>query len=252
LVKDQKVVAIIQARMSSSRLPGKVMMDLCGKPLLERVIERVKLAKVIDEMILATSTEPADDVIELHGMANGCSVFRGSLDDVLSRYCEATKMASADIIVRVTADNPLTEPRFIDFGTHHLVSNKLDYVCFENVPYGSDVEVITKKALLKASESTRDKDDREHVTLYIRNSPETFKLGIIPNPFKALARPDVKVTVDTLEDYSKMYKVFWHFRDKKVVQLEEVIRFLDEMSRFPPRKNKNQIAKRSCASTLAN
>ena len=238
-MKDQKVVAIIQARMSSSRLPGKVMMDLCGKPLLGRVIERVKSSETIEETILATSTETADDVIELYGRANRCNVFRGSMDDVLDRYCEAEKMVSADIIVRVTADNPFIEPRFIDSGTHHLVSNRLDYVCFENIPYGSGVEVVTKSALLKACESAKDKADREHVTSYIKNHPETFKLGIIQNPFETLARPDIRVTIDTLEDYLKMYKVFWHFRDKKVVQLEKVIEFLEKMAQFSPSKGQN-------------
>jgi spore coat polysaccharide biosynthesis protein SpsF len=226
--------------MSSSRLPGKVMMDLLGKPLLGRVMERAKLAKTIDEVIIATSTEATDDVIDLYGKANGCDVFRGSLDDVLNRYCEAARMTSADVVVRVTADNPLTEPRLIDYGLHHLISNGLDYVFYENIPYGSGAEVMTRSALLKASKSAQNNADREHVTSYITSSPETFKLGVIPNPFEALVRPDISVTVDTLEDYLKMYKVFWHFRDRKVVDLEAAIEFLDRLASSSLGKGQNR------------
>ncbi|WP_162616278.1 cytidylyltransferase domain-containing protein [Paenibacillus lutimineralis] len=210
-----KVAAVIQARLSSTRLPAKVMKDLNGKTLIERVVNQVRLSKVVDEVWIATSTEPEDDLLELMGNKLGVKVFRGSLGDVLKRYYDTMQISNADIIVRVTADNPFTEPLFIDCGVEYLKLNDLDYVCFDQIPYGSGVEIIRNAALGKAYLSSFEEYDREHVTPYIRNNKDTFKLGkIIPDKLE-LRRPDVSVTIDTMDDYVKLYKLIKCLEDRE-------------------------------------
>lgn len=202
-----KVAAVIQARLSSTRLPAKVMKDLCGKTLIERVVTQVRLSEVVDEIWIATSTQPEDDLLELMGNKLGVKVFRGSLGDVLKRYYDTMCMSNSDIIVRVTADNPFTEPSFIDCGVEYLQSNHLDYVSFDQIPYGSGVEVIRGIALEKAYSSSTEDYDREHVTPYIQNNNGLFKLGtLIPNNSE-LRRPDLSLTIDTIDDYIKLYKL---------------------------------------------
>ena len=142
----RRVVAIIQARMSSSRLPGKVMLDLCGRSVLERVIRRTKTCNILDDVWLATSSEGCDDVIELVGKRNNLKIFRGSLNDTLLRFCMVAKESKANVIVRVTADNPLTETRFMDVGIKKLINDRSDYIAFKNIPYGSGIEVVTNEA----------------------------------------------------------------------------------------------------------
>jgi spore coat polysaccharide biosynthesis protein SpsF len=220
-------VAIIQARLSSSRLPGKVLNDLCGKTLLERVVERVKQANLVDEIWLATSIEKSDDILVYAAQHLNIKVHRGSLNNVLERFYEVLVKSNANIIVRVTADNPLTEPKFIDRGITEMLNNKYDYIYFENIPYGSGVEIINRDSLIKSYLSTNNKDDMEHVTLYIRKNKEKFKVKALL-PDKKLQRPDIRVTIDDLEDYTKMYKIFWEFkRNNKQIKLEDVISLFD-------------------------
>lgn len=231
MVKHKRKVAIIQAHIRSSRLAGKVMLDLCGMSVLERVLERTKSSKILDDVCLATSLDSADDIIELVGERNNVSIFRGSSKNVLDRYCGAAEKSKADIIIRVTADNPLTETTFIDYGCSVLEKNMLDYMGFKNIPYGSGVEVFTSEALFSSKEKTQDPSDEEHVTTFIKDHPEEFKISFINPPNNYLARPDLRVTIDTLEDYLNLYKAFSCLLDKgiKDIVLEEIIRYLDNV-----------------------
>ena len=206
VVTMKNIVAIIQARMASSRLPGKVMLDLCGKTVLERVLQRTRSSNIVDDIWLATSSEGQDDVIDLFGKRNNVKVFRGSLCDVLDRFCGIVYESKAEVIVRITADNPFTETRFINLGVDKLISNNLDYVAFKNIPHGSGVEVINTEALTYSIQSTRDKEHRQHVTLFIKNHPEIFRIEYIDCYTAALKRPDISVTIDTLDEYIKLYK----------------------------------------------
>ena len=233
MVGHPLVIAIIQARMSSSRLPGKSVMDLCGKTLLERTVDRTRRAGVLDGVWLATSNDPVDDVIEYVGAKCGVPVYRGDLHDVLGRYVGAVLKSGARTVVRVTADNPLTEPRFIDIGVEKLVSEELDYLCFTNMPFGSGVEVFTRAALLKADTMTDDAYDREHVCPYFLKNTEAFRTLRYDNPIQSIRRPDVRVTLDTLKDYVRLFRVFRHFSELQDVPLEEAIRYLEEIDGIP-------------------
>lgn len=224
-----KKIAVIQARLSSSRLPGKVLKDLCGQTLLERVVEKVKSSELVDEVWIATSTEKTDDLIELVGLNIGIKVHRGSLDNVLERFCEVAEKSAADIIVRVTADNPLTEPRLIDTGITEIINNNSDYVYFDGIPYGSGVEVVTKKALFETLKLTNKNEDLEHVTQFIKKNSDKFNIKVLLPEFE-MKSTDISLTIDTLDDYVKIYKLFFHFyyiKKKQHITLEDAIYFLD-------------------------
>lgn len=219
-----KVVAIIQARLSSQRLPGKVLKDLNGHTLLERVVYRVRSASTVQEVWLATSVEPEDDLLEIHGKKLGVHIFRGMLDNVLQRYYDTASFSNADLIVRVTADNPLVEPRFIDQGVNVLLNNKVDYIRFEGIPYGTGIEVFTRQALNLAKELAETEYEREHVTPYILNHPEKFKIIRLLPIEEDLRHEDVRLTIDTMEDYVNMYKLFNDLEDKDAeATLEQAI-----------------------------
>ena len=232
MVGPRRVVAIIQCRMSSTRLPGKALLDLYGKSLLARVIERTCAAQTIDEVWVATSTEIADDIIALTAGGLGATVFRGPLDDVLARYQGAARASQADVIVRVTSDNPLTEPRFIDLCVGELLAGDLDHVVIAPVPRGTGVEAISRRALNMAAHEAGEAYDREHVTPFIKKRPDQFKLARIANPYPALARADVRITLDTPEDHLLLSKIFNNFPDKTHPILEDVIAYHNGLAKI--------------------
>lgn len=218
-----KVVCIIQCRMTSSRLPRKAMLDLCGQPLLLRVIERCRDSRLIGELCVATSTHPEDELIELVSRVNGVRCLRGDLIDVRSRYIELARTLSADIIVRVTADNPLTEPRYID----HLVERALEdpsvpYVIMNKklIPDGSGSEVFRARALLESAWRFAQPEDLEHVTPCIRKAHPVLEL----TPPDDLRLEDEFVGVDTFEDYLKVYKIFVRYGRDRQRMLHNYIR----------------------------
>ena len=175
-----KIVAIIQARMSSSRLPGKVMAEINGKPMLYHVVKRVQGAKMINLAAIATSDHRDDDILESFCKEKGITCFRGSLDDVLDRYYQAAKYFHAQVIIRLTADCPLLDRDIIENVVRKFFEGSFDYV--SNVmestyPDGLDTEVFSLEALKRAWQEARLKSEREHVTPYIRNHPEFFRLA---------------------------------------------------------------------------
>ncbi len=232
--KKLKVSAIIQARLGSTRLPGKVMMDLCGKTVLARVIERVKGAKTVDSICVATSVEPVNDIIALEAGKNGVTSYRGSENDVLGRYCKAASKIRPDIVVRVTADNPLTDPHFIDMCVRKMIAEDLEFVAMINMPYGSNVEVVRKDTLLRISRVTKNASDREHVTAYIYKNKDKFKLCLI-EPELRLRRPDIRITLDTIKDYHLLCKVFGKFHNIPTgrIGLNSVVNFIDSLTKNP-------------------
>lgn len=217
--------------MNSSRLRGKAMMDLCGKTVLERVLLRTKASKVINDIWLATSHESHDDIIELVGKKNQVKVFRGSLCDVLDRFCNVVRESKADIVIRVTADNPFTDPRLIDLGVNRLISDGLDYLAFKNIPVGSGAEVVRREALLYSGRHAKDKDDREHVTMFIKKHPDLFKVELADSPIKTLNRPDMSVTIDTMDQYLRLYRALDHVlkTGKSEDRLENLICVLSQI-----------------------
>lgn len=220
---------IIQARMGSTRLPGKVMMDLEGKTVLARVVERVQCTNYANDICVATTTLSEDDKIVSEAIDLGVKFYRGSENDVLDRYCEAAKYMKADHIIRVTADNPLTEPRFIDACGMKIVNEQLDYVTSWDVPYGSNSEAISLKALQKSTQFANC-EEKEHVTLFIRKTPTLFKNSEFQVP-EELNRSDVRITLDTAEDYEFLKVIFKKFKGIPTgkIAMEKVIALADDI-----------------------
>ena len=181
---EPKVTAIIQARMTSTRLPGKVLMEVMGRPLLSYQIERLRFSKRIDEIIIATTMNKEDDPIAKLSRKEGLKVFRGSEDDVLDRYYQAAKEVNAKTIVRITGDCPLIDPMVVEKVISHYLVSKCDYasnIAPPTFPDGLDTEVFSFDALEKAWEKAKWQSEREHVTPYIRNRPEIFHLENLEN-----------------------------------------------------------------------
>jgi spore coat polysaccharide biosynthesis protein SpsF (cytidylyltransferase family) len=174
-----RTVAVIQARMSSSRFPGKVLMPLEGRPMIGFMLDRVRRARHLDAIVVATSEDPSDDELARCVESLGFACHRGSLNDVLARFEGAARVAGADVVVRLTGDCPLMEPDLIDRVVAHLHDSGADYV--SNIapptyPDGLDVETFTMAALLRAAAEAVLPSDREHVTPYVRRTENGFRL----------------------------------------------------------------------------
>lgn len=202
-----KIVGIIQARMGSTRLPGKMMMTILGKPVIQQVFERVDASKLINELWLATTTNSEDDIISQWADQHGVFCFRGSSEDVLDRYYQANQIANADILVRVTGDCPLIDVVVIDAAIQYYCEGSYDYVSNSQPPTypdGLDVEVFSAKTLARAWAEATLTSEREHVTPYIWKHPELFRLGTV---FCADDLSDHRWTLDTQADFDFINKV---------------------------------------------
>ncbi|MDO8282160.1 MAG: glycosyltransferase family protein [Thermodesulfovibrionia bacterium] len=221
--------AIIQARMSSTRLPGKVMKPLCGKPMLWHIITRLGHAKQLDKVIIATTDREEDKVIAKLAEEMGAAFYCGSLDDVLDRYYQAAKKFNAETIVRITADCPMIDPETVDSITDHFLKHDYDYVSNTikpTMPDGLDTEVFSFKSLEKAWEEARKPSEREHVTPYIYNHPEMFKIS---NYEYDVDLSGMRWVVDQEEDYKFVSEVYTSlYRDGKIFDMQSVIRLLKE------------------------
>lgn len=201
-----RVLVILQARVSSSRLPAKALATVGGKTLLERCLQRLQLANA-GEVVLATTERAEDDALAYLASAMGVRTFRGSTDDVLGRYLAAAQSADADVVIRATGDNPAVD---IDAPTRvlrALATTAADYACEDGLPIGAGVEAITFEALCRAAAAATTAEDREHVTLYIKHRPGAFRVTRQPAP-AALRRPDVSLTVDTADDLEYVRRLF--------------------------------------------
>ncbi len=220
------VIAIIQARMSSTRLPSKVMKAICGHPVLWHVVNRLKASELIDDVVIATTIEPSDDVIVEWCRLNGTPVFRGSLNDVLDRYFKAAKEFGARTVVRVTSDCPLIDPALVDRAIEKFSEGSFDHVSIDgSFPDGLDAEVISIEALEKAHREAALASEREHVTPYIWKNPRLFRLDRIKSPAD-LSR--MRWTVDDAKDLEFVTRVFEGFGSEKVFHYEDVLRFLEK------------------------
>lgn len=222
-----KIIAIIQARLGSTRLPGKVMLDLEGKTVLERVIERVKASRLINDVVVATTIEKKDLKIVGLCAANGISVYCGSEDDVLDRYYQAARLVGADRIVRITSDCPLIDPIIIDEVISSHLREKADYTSNglkETFPDGLDTEVFSFKALKTAWKNAKLKSEREHVTPYIRNNMNIFKLTNFEYK-EDLSKK--RWTLDNPEDYEFIKNIYANIYFKNhLFGMKEILEFL--------------------------
>jgi len=202
------VLAVIQARMSSSRLPGKVMMPILGVAMITRQIERIKYSKRIDDIVVATSTHHSDDILVAEMAQNSVNYFRGDLNDVLSRFYEASVSYTPKHIVRITGDCPLIDPDLIDIVINKHLDSNADYtsnVFPPTFPDGLDVEVIRFNVLKAINEMTLLPSEREHVTLHIRKNPHEFE---IHNVISEVDYSGKRWTVDNIEDFVLIKRIF--------------------------------------------
>lgn len=176
-----KVIAIIQARMNSTRLPQKIMTNLCGKPMLWHIVRRVEKSKTIENVLIATSVNKEDDIVKEFAESNNIMFWRGSQDNVLERFYESASYCHADIIVRLTGDNALIDSGIIDAGVTFFRENKYDYVYYrEGLPLGVAVEIFTYDALEYAYKNVNDTQCLEHVTPYFYQNPHIFSVKRVP------------------------------------------------------------------------
>jgi spore coat polysaccharide biosynthesis protein SpsF len=224
-----ETLAIVQARMGSTRLPGKVLMYIAGQPMLRHVIERLKHAKLIDTIVIATSANAEDKpVVELANKIKTKS-YAGSPNDVLDRYYQAATLYKADVVVRITADCPLIDPQVVDKVVKHYREGKFDYV--SNVvkptyPDGLDTEVFSYRALAKAWQEAKLTSEREHVTPYIWKNTGMFRIGGIEN---VTDYSGLRWTVDDSKDLEFIREIYRYLYHKnKMFYMEDVLELLKQ------------------------
>ncbi len=228
-VRTRPIIGIIQARMGSSRLPGKMLEDLAGAPLLARVIERMQHCETLDGLVLATTTQPEDDALVDLALDYGVAVYRGAVDDVLDRFAQAAQLADAALIVRITADDPFKDPRVTDHAVRLWLErpDQLDYVSNTlqpTYPEGLDIEVFTRAALERAWREARLPSEREHVTPYIWKHPDRFR---VHNFTHTEDLSHLRWTVDYPQDLAFARAVYERlYRPGEVFLMEDILALL--------------------------
>lgn len=233
-----RAVAIIQARIGSTRLPGKVLMPLCGQPMLWHVVTRVRAAPSICEVVVATTTEERDEPVRVFCAAAGIPCFSGSEHDVVDRYYQAAVHYQIDPVVRITADCPLVDPGLIERLLMMYATGKFDHVAVaagagaafeeQRFPNGLDAECFSFAALERACREATTTSDREHVTPFIWRVPGRFRLGFL--------KPDAdysmfRWTVDTAEDFQVAERIYEALYDEhRVFDMQDVLRYLERHS----------------------
>ena len=225
------VIAIIQARMGSTRLQGKVLMEIDGKPMIKFMFDRVKISKLVDKVIIATTNNEIDNSISDICRDQNIICYRGSENDVLDRYYNAALPYKPSIIVRLTADCPLIDPNLIDKTINLFISKKVDYASntvppeIKMFPDGSDVEVFSFENLKKAWINSKDPKEREHVTFYFWKSNNNFSTALLKNKHDW---GKYRITVDYEEDFTLLKNIIRRLKENdKFGYVEEIIEILE-------------------------
>ncbi len=239
------VTAVIQARMSSTRLPGKVLLELSGAPMLQRQLERVQRAHSITNIVVATSTDTSDDPIADLCAELGVDCYRGDLSDVLGRFIGVLEEFPSDLVVRITADCPLISPITIDSIVQAFIGSDCDYLSNTlepTFPDGVDIEVMTSQALIEIGAISSDPMEREHVTLGIYRRPDHFS---VDNFFGDRDISHHRWTVDSPEDFDFITWVYASlFKENHQFDTDDVLALLEE---YPSRQRTTLDAKRNAA-----
>ena len=225
-----KKVAIIQARMGSTRLAGKILSKLEDKLMLEHILTRLTKCSNLDDIIIATTTETNDDVVEEFAQKNSYKYFRGSSADVLNRYYETAKYYNADIVVRITADCPLICPKLVDqdidlytSGDYDLVSPRSE----DGLIRGLDNETLSFKLLEKLNDTVTDISEREHVTLHIIHNPNSFK--ILSPEMDEYYKRKYRLTVDEKDDFKLIEEIYKRlYKTGEIIDIKDVVQLLDQ------------------------
>jgi spore coat polysaccharide biosynthesis protein SpsF (cytidylyltransferase family) len=225
----KKISAIVQARMTSTRLPGKVLMDIEGKPMLWHIINRLRFSKKLNDIILAIPDTKKNDILEKFAKDNKIKYFRGNENDVLSRYYETAKKFKCEVIIRITGDDPLVDPQIIDFTVKKHLKSDTDYTSNNlkrTFPLGLDIEVFNFEVLERAYKEAKENYQREHVTAYIYEHPEIFKLQNVDAKGK-LRKPSLRLTVDTKEDLKLIREIYRRlYKEGKIFLMEDILALL--------------------------
>ena len=221
-------LSLVAVRLKSKRLKEKALANLYKKPLILRLTERISQAKIPSEIIWCTSKNKNDNKLETLAKLNNISLYRGSELNVLSRFLSVAKKRKADGIIRITGDNPLTDPRIIDLMIRFHIKNKLEYTYTDDLPLGTTPEIISFKALEKCNKVIKDKKYTEYLTFFLKN-PKYFKIKKYQVK-KKLNRKDIRLTVDTKEDLEVLKKIYNKYKGYPP-NLDKIILWLD--------KNKN-------------
>lgn len=231
VIEKPRVIAIIQTRMGSMRFPGKSIAEISGKPLLLHIIDRIKASKTIDTIVIATTHLLEDDVLEKLATENHIACYRGSTDDVLDRFYQAAKKFKADVIVRITADDPFKDPYILDLCVIYLLEHSgLDYVSNTmkpTYPEGLDIEVFRFRSLEIAWGSAKLPSEREHVTPFIWKNPDIFHCANIENDEDLSS---YRWTLDYKEDLQFTKEVYEKLNDKGIFHMYDI---LDLLKRYP-------------------
>lgn len=220
-----KTTVIIQARMGSSRLPGKILKPLGNTTILDHVVSRCKQIKQVDQVVVATSDLPADDQVEQWCKQNNVLYFRGSETDVLSRYYHCAQIYHPDYIVRVTADCPFVDYHLADKLINKIKQDKVDYIKVEgDLARGLIVEVFSSQAIDYIFKNGHEERHREHVTYFAYEYPNLFKSSTYQAP-DYLLHPELRITVDTTDDYQMIKQIAEHTQNQ-LISAEAVVNFL--------------------------
>jgi len=222
-----RVIAIVQARMGSTRLPGKVLRQLGGQTVISRVIERVRRFSLIDDLLIATTTDPADDAIVKEAGRCGVQVFRGSEDDVVERYYRAACQARADVVVRITSDCPLIDPEVSDYTIQRFLEERPDYASNaleRTYPRGLDTEVVMFSALERAWKEASEPYQRAHVMPYLYQNPDKFRLLSVKGEVDFSG---YRWTLDTSEDLEFLQEVYERLDRAGGFTWRDVVRLLE-------------------------
>lgn len=212
-----RIVATIEARMTSTRLPGKVLLPAGGKPMLTHLVDRLKAVPSLQEIVIATTVNTADQPLVDLAASAGIACFRGSENDVMARVIGAAESVQADVVVEITGDCPIIDPQIVEQIIRIFVANKADYVSNAHVrsyPDGMDVQVFSLDTLRRSAAMTQSKLDREHVTLHIRQHPELFShLHVLAPP--EIHWPELGLTLDEPKDYELITQVIEALQTEK-------------------------------------
>lgn len=222
-------IAIIQAHMGSTRLPGKVMKRVCNKEVLLHVYERCLKSNILDKIIIATSNNEENDYIEEFCKMYNIEYFRGAETDVLDRYYECAKLYNPDIIVRVTSDCPLLEPKLIDYWVESILKDKIEFVEEEKEIFtGAGLDVFTYDALIKMKNNAINDKQKEHVVGYYYDNKDKFTHKIYPlNDELTYLYRNYRLTLDTYEDFNLINNLYNKFYKDGYVDLKEVMDYID-------------------------
>lgn len=215
--------------MGSERMPGKVLKELSGIPSLVHIFNILSGAKLLEDFIVVTTTLNEDDPIEQVCRENNVRCYRGSVHDVLDRFRIAAEEEKPDNIIRVTGDDPLMDPEIIDKVIREHIEGGFDYssnMIERTFPRGMDTEAIRYESLENTWKTTADKDDREHVTLYIRRHPEKFKMHSVERNGEPLDH--IRLCLDTEEDFKLISEIYDNIYEGEVITLDQVLKLLNE------------------------